>query len=56
MATWNILRQFGIFYSHLIYFIAVWYIFTRLDMLYHEKSGNPDSNDFLTYNRRPLIN
>jgi hypothetical protein len=45
----------GIFYGHLVYFIArryilwpfgiflaIWYIFSRFGMLYKEKSGNPD--------------
>jgi hypothetical protein len=40
-------ENFGKFYGHLIYFIAIWYIFvicgifSRFGMLYHEKSGNP---------------
>jgi hypothetical protein len=29
-----------IFYSHLVYFVVIWYIFPRLGILYLEKSGN----------------
>jgi hypothetical protein len=35
---WYILRPFGIFYGHLVYFMA---IVSRLGMLNQEKSGNP---------------
>jgi hypothetical protein len=31
----------GIFFVHMVYFMAIWYIFPRFGMLYHEKSGNP---------------
>jgi hypothetical protein len=37
----HILRPFVIFCGHLIYFMVIWYIFTRFGMLYKEKSGNP---------------
>jgi hypothetical protein len=33
-AIWYILRHFGIFCGHLVYF-------PRFGILYHEKSGNP---------------
>jgi hypothetical protein len=36
-AIGNILRPFGLFCGHLVYF-------PRFGMLYHEKSGNPDRN------------
>jgi hypothetical protein len=26
-------RQFGLFYDHLVYFVAIWYILSRLGML-----------------------
>jgi hypothetical protein len=34
------LWPFGIFYGHLVCFMVIWYIFSRLGILYHEKSGN----------------
>jgi hypothetical protein len=36
-AVWSILRPFGIFYGHLVYF-------TRFGILCQEKSGSPDPN------------
>jgi hypothetical protein len=46
---WSILRPFDIFYSHLKYFIVIWYTylvvlcytFPRFGILHQEKSGNP---------------
>jgi hypothetical protein len=38
---WSILRPFGLFYGHLIYFMVIWYIFSHFGMLCQEKSGNP---------------
>jgi hypothetical protein len=38
---WYILRPFDILDGHLVYFVVIWYIFTRFGMLYQEKSGNP---------------
>jgi hypothetical protein len=38
----NILRLFDIFCGHLVYFVAIWYIFPCFGMFYQEKSGNPD--------------
>jgi hypothetical protein len=35
MVNWNILRPFGIYCGHLVYFLPFWYI------LYQETSGNP---------------
>jgi hypothetical protein len=42
MAIWNILWPFGLFYGYLVYF-------SRIGMLYQEKSGNPGAihYDFL---------
>jgi hypothetical protein len=40
MAIGNILWSFGIFYGHLVYFMAIWYIFPRFGILRQEKSGN----------------
>jgi hypothetical protein len=31
----------GTFYGHLVYFVALWYIFPRVGKLYQEKSGSP---------------
>jgi hypothetical protein len=33
---WCILRPFGIFYGHLVYFTAIWYIFSGFSMLYQK--------------------
>jgi hypothetical protein len=41
MAIWSIFRPLGIFYGTLVYFVVIWYIFTRFGMLKQEKSGNP---------------
>jgi hypothetical protein len=35
------MEDVGIFFYHLAYFTAIWYIFPRFDMLNQEKSGNP---------------
>jgi hypothetical protein len=37
-----ILRQFDICYGHMVYFVAIWYIFPRFGILYQDKSGNPE--------------
>jgi hypothetical protein len=47
MAIWNILGPFGIFWGHLGYFMTIWYIFSGLGIMYHEKSGNPGHKDQL---------
>jgi hypothetical protein len=49
------MEKVGIFYVHSVHytafgnilwpfviFMAIWYIFTRFGMLYHEKAGNPE--------------
>jgi hypothetical protein len=41
LSVWSILRLFGIFCGPLVYFMAIWYIFSRSGVLYNEKSGNP---------------
>jgi hypothetical protein len=41
MTIWPILRPLKIFSGHLIYFVAIWYIFPRFGILDQEKSGNP---------------
>jgi hypothetical protein len=41
MAIWKILLPFGIFYGHLVYFVAILVYFSSFSMLYQEKSGNP---------------
>jgi hypothetical protein len=42
MTIWSILRPLEIFYSHLVYFVLIWYISPRFGILYQEeKSGNP---------------
>jgi hypothetical protein len=56
---WYILWPCGLFYGHLVYFMAIlahfvaiwdifmimWYIFSLFGMLYQEKSGNPGRHD-----------
>jgi hypothetical protein len=42
-SNWSILRQFGTFFGHLVYFMIIWYFPPRFGMLYQEKSGNPVS-------------
>jgi hypothetical protein len=37
----SILRPLKIVYGNLVYFVAIWYIFPRLGILYQDKSGNP---------------
>jgi hypothetical protein len=39
MAIWKILLQFGIFYGHLVYVVAILVYFSSFSMLYQEKSG-----------------
>jgi hypothetical protein len=41
MTIWSILPPLGIFYFHLVYFVVIWYIFSRFGILDQEKSGNP---------------
>jgi hypothetical protein len=38
----RILRPIGLLCGHLVYFMALGYIFPGFGMLYQEKSGNPD--------------
>jgi hypothetical protein len=49
------MEDVGIFYGHLVYFTAIWYMYAVafwyilrffFSMLYQEKSGNPESNYF----------
>jgi hypothetical protein len=47
MAIWSMIRQFGIFCGQLVYFMVIWYIFSRFGMLYQEKSGNPDVDSWV---------
>jgi hypothetical protein len=44
MNMWPILLPFDILYSHLVHFVAMWYIFPRFGILCQEKSGNPGLN------------
>jgi hypothetical protein len=39
-----VLWSFGLFYDHLVYFVAIWYTFPPFGMLYQEKSGNSAAN------------
>jgi hypothetical protein len=40
IAICYILWPFGIYYGHFVYFVVVWYIFSRFGRLYEEKSGS----------------
>jgi hypothetical protein len=42
MASWSILRPFGIFSGYLVYLRVIWYSVFPFGMLNQEKSGNPD--------------
>jgi hypothetical protein len=53
MATWNILRIFGIFYDHLVHFMFVWYIFSGFGNTREDKSGNPVAQ--LSYQSKLLL-
>jgi hypothetical protein len=33
----------AIFYGFVVYFVVIWYIFTRFGMFYQEKSGSLDA-------------
>jgi hypothetical protein len=46
--SWSILRPFGIFLGHLVYFMVIWYTFSRFGTLYQEKSGNPTATATLS--------
>jgi hypothetical protein len=48
MSIWSILMPFGTFCGHMLYFVIIWYIFSRFGMMYKEKSGNPAAD--ATYN------
>jgi hypothetical protein len=41
MTIWSILLLLEIFYGHLVYFVAIGYIFPRFGILNHEQSGSP---------------
>jgi hypothetical protein len=41
MDIWPILRPFGIFCGHLVYFVVILVYFSSVGMLCREKSGNP---------------
>jgi hypothetical protein len=38
---WYFLWPFAIFYGQLVNFVDIWHIFSRLDMSYQLRSGNP---------------
>jgi hypothetical protein len=44
-----ILLPIGIFYTHLVYFMVIWYISPHFGMLYQEKSGNPAASSSLPF-------
>jgi hypothetical protein len=41
MTIWSILWPLEIFYSHMVYFAVIWYIFPRFGILDQAKSVNP---------------
>jgi disulfide bond formation protein DsbB len=46
VAILSIFQLFGIINGHLLYFVAIWYIFPSFGMLCQEKSGNPGFEPF----------
>jgi hypothetical protein len=40
----HIVWPIGIFDSHLLHFVVIWYIFPCFGMFYVDKSGNPGAN------------
>jgi hypothetical protein len=43
IAIWYSVWQFGIVCGNLVYIAIIWYILSSFGMLYHEKSGNFNS-------------
>jgi hypothetical protein len=41
MGIWSISRPFGMFNGHLVYFVVIWYNFSRFGVFCQEKSDNP---------------
>jgi hypothetical protein len=41
IAIWNILWRFGIIYDLFVHFVSILYIFSRVGIMFQEKSGNP---------------
>jgi hypothetical protein len=41
MVIWYILWSYGLFCGNLVHFLVIWFIFSRLGILYQEKSGIP---------------
>jgi hypothetical protein len=48
MTIWSILRP-------LVYFIVIWYIFSRFGMMYQEKSGNPATKGLVASDGRKFV-
>jgi hypothetical protein len=42
MTIGSYLLPFDLFCGHLVYFMVIWYVFSRFGMLNKEKSGNPE--------------
>jgi hypothetical protein len=47
LTVWSIFRPLEKFYGHLVYFVAIWYIFPRFGILDQEKTGNPDIHTYI---------
>jgi hypothetical protein len=47
MTIWSILLLLEIFYVHLVYFVVIWYNFSRFGILYEEESGNPGLHTYV---------
>jgi hypothetical protein len=47
MGIWSILRPFVIFYGHLVFLAAIWFIFPHFGILY-QKIWQPCSNEPLS--------
>jgi hypothetical protein len=55
MTIWPILQPLEIFYGHLRYFVAFWYIFPRFGILDQEKSGNPGEQHRLSLEQTQYV-
>jgi hypothetical protein len=50
------MEAIGVFCGNLVYFMVIWYTFSRFGMLSQEKSGNPDCDGWQFFTKRLHIN
>jgi hypothetical protein len=55
MDIWSILRPFGLFNGHLVYFLVIWYIFPRMGKLYQENLATLARNAEITFSSGTTI-